>query len=189
MKMDVRKKKLFANPTSVATAGPKDCFGDYNGEIYVHKTGAKDTNWELITTGGDLSTKADLTGPGGTVPAAQLPNGTALAALATTEPAALEGTALTDADATIQPFADAVSQYQDKATLTTNRTTTLGTTSAVAGMIVRIVRAAGLANTRTIAGASTLFVFPSSATKAIEASFMHNGAYWIFLCWRYVRGL
>ena len=118
---------------------------------------------------------------------------TATKALTDTEPAALEGTALTDADSTIQPFSDAVSQYQDRATLTQNRTTTLGTTSAVAGMLVRIVRAAGLANTRAIAnggtGGGTLFTFSASAAKAIEATFFYNGAYWLLVGWRYVRGM
>ena len=119
------------------------------------------------------------------------PKSDALIALANTEPAALEGTALTNASATIQPFTDAVSQYQDKAVLTENRTTTLGVTSAAAGMLLRIVRAAGLAYTRTIAGSDgyTKYVFPADAAKAIEATFQHNGAYWIFLGWRYVRGL
>ena len=146
-------------------------------------------NADLATQQADGQT--DLVTPAARVAAEALaPKSDALIALANTEPAALEGIALTNASATIQPFTDAVSQYQDKAVLTDNRTTTLGVTSAT-GMLLRIVRAAGLAYNRTIAGSDgyTKYVFPANAPKAIEATFQHNGAYWIFLGWRYVRGL
>lgn len=89
------------------------------------------------------------------------------------------GTALTDADATIQ-VGGGNWRVLPAATLSTNRQLTLGTTSAVAGDQIELTRLDLTANTYTIinggAGAGTLLVFPVS--KLGCAKFQFDGTNW-----------
>ena len=107
----------------------------------------------------------------------------ATVALTDSEPPVKTGANLTDADATIQPVTDKASQYTlPDATLTANRTLTLGTTSAWAGLQVRIVRKDVTANTYAV---GTLFTFPAST--AMAAWFQYTGNYWIFISAGYIQ--
>lgn len=100
------------------------------------------------------------------------------------------GTALTDANATINPATDAASEYTlPVTTLTTARTLTLGNTgSPVTGAVVEIVRRDLTANTYTIKdnAATTLFTFGASPSRATAASFYFNGSNYAYLSFRYV---
>lgn len=108
-----------------------------------------------------------------------------LSLFATTETIIKGGANLTDADATIQPATDKASQYVlPAATLTTNRTVTLGTTSALTGLMVRIVRRDRTANTLAI---GAMFTFGASPTADMEAWFLYNGSYWVFLGAQYIQ--
>lgn len=114
---------------------------------------------------------------------------TALGAASTTNLALVlkpkEGAALTDANATIQPFTDKASQYTLPAsTLTTNRTLTLGTTGVLTGTLVRIARKDLTANTYAIANGGTnggtLLTFGASPTTIEAATFFYNGTDWVY---------
>lgn len=104
-------------------------------------------------------------------------------ALTDSEPPVKAGANLADTDATIQPATDNASQYTlPAATLTMNRTLTLGTTSAWAGLMVRIVRKDVTANTLAV---GALFTFPEST--AMAAWFQYTGNDWIFISAGYIQ--
>lgn len=91
------------------------------------------------------------------------------------------GVNLTDADATIN-IGQGSRRVLPAATLSSNRTVTLGTTgSPVTNEILRIERFDATANTLAIVnggpGAGTLYTFPVSVTRA--ADFQWNGTDWI----------
>lgn len=89
------------------------------------------------------------------------------------------GTALTDATTTIQPTGG-LNRVLPAATLTTARSLTLGTTGAVAGMRMRIIRRDVTANAYTIinggTGAGTIGVLVASKLNFFEAQF--DGTDW-----------
>jgi hypothetical protein len=89
------------------------------------------------------------------------------------------GAALTDANATIQ-IGDGGRRVLPDATLTDNRTVTLGTTSAVAGDIIELVRLDTEAFTLAVVnggpGAGTLLTYAVSA--ALYGCFKFDGTNW-----------
>jgi hypothetical protein len=94
------------------------------------------------------------------------------------------GTDLTDADQTLQPFADKASRYRMLAGVRTlSRTKTLGVTSAFAGLRVHIidyhVGAETLAITNGGTHVGTLFTTPASHTKPLDICCYCNGVDWI----------
>jgi hypothetical protein len=107
--------------------------------------------------------------------------------------AELEGSALTDASTTVNPGSDAVSQYVlPAATLTTNRTLTIGTSgSPVTGSLVRIVRQDLTGNTYAIAngggGGGTIFTFGATPTKVTALTVFFNGSDWVLVGFQYLK--
>lgn len=101
-----------------------------------------------------------------------------------------QGTALTDADQTLQPFTDKASEYVQATTLTANRTKTLGTTTVVTGTLVRIVRTDTAAKTLAVVNggtaAGTLFTFDASPTEIQAATFYYNGVDWLRVGFEYL---
>jgi hypothetical protein len=102
----------------------------------------------------------------------------------------LQGTALTDADQTLQPGTDAVSEYVQTTALGATRTKTLGTTSVVTGTLLRIVRADTAAHIMVIVNgggaAGTLFTFASAPSQKQGATFYYNGADWVLVGFEYL---
>jgi hypothetical protein len=100
------------------------------------------------------------------------------------------GTALTDANQTIQPVTDKSSEYVQSTALGASRTKTLGITSAVTGLLVRIVRTDTAAFTMPIANGGgaggTLFTFAASPTEKQAATFFYNGADWVLVGFEYL---
>ncbi len=104
-----------------------------------------------------------------------------------------DGTALTNADQTLQPATDKASRYRQVTTLTANRSKTLGTTSAFLGQTVFIQREDTGAFTLSVinggAGAGTLFTFEASPTEKQLAAFQFDGTNWALVGFYYiVRG-
>jgi hypothetical protein len=101
-----------------------------------------------------------------------------------------QGTALTDANQTIQPVTDKSSEYVQSTTLTTNRTKTLGTTSAFAGLMVNIAREDSAAFTLAVANGGTnggtLFTFAASPTEKQIVTLVYNGTDWVLGGFMYV---
>ncbi len=101
-----------------------------------------------------------------------------------------QGTALTDANQTLQPFTDKASEYVQTTALGASRTKTLGTTTVVTGTVVRIVRADTAAFTMPIVNgggsAGTLFTFGASPTEKQAASFYYNGTDWVLVGFEYL---
>jgi hypothetical protein len=169
-------------------------FGTQDIDFY---TTASRTLRLKIATGGAVSI-ADLGTPGGYVKAA----GTSglLSSVATVAVAdvgnlskvyrPLQGTALTNADQTLQPFTDKVSEYVQTAALTVSRTKTLGTTTVVTGTLVRIVREDTAAFTLVVANGGgaggTLFTFAASPTEKQAATFFYNGTDWVLVGFEYL---
>jgi hypothetical protein len=95
------------------------------------------------------------------------------------------GTALTDASATIQPGTDLASQYLAAVAETSNRTTTLGTTSALTGQLVYILRTSTAGFTRAVVNGGTnggtLNTFPASQTKPYLGGYLYNGTDWVLV--------
>ncbi len=136
---------------------------------------------------GDTSVEMPSLGtPGGFVKAA--PSSGALTSYALYTPKT--GTALTNADQTIQPFTDKSSEYVQSAALTVSRTKTLGTTTVVTGTLVRIVRTDGAAFTMLVVngggGGGTLFTFAANATETQGATFYYNGSDWVLVGFEYL---
>lgn len=96
-------------------------------------------------------------------------------------------TALTDADATVQPAAPNTSGYTiGAASQTANRTTTLGTAGPPqTGQMVSVTRHDLSNNQRAIVNggplAGTLYTFPASPTTSWIAWFQYNNADWQFV--------
>jgi hypothetical protein len=101
-----------------------------------------------------------------------------------------QGTALTNADQTLQPFTDKASEYVQTTALTANRVKTLGTTTVVEGTVVRIVREDTAAFTMEIVNGGgaggTPFTFAASPTEKQAATFYYNGADWILVGFEYL---
>lgn len=93
------------------------------------------------------------------------------------------GTALTNANQTLQPGTDRVSEYVSEVTLTANRTKTLGTTSVITGATLTIYRADSAAFTLAIinggTNGGTMFTFAASPPEVQGATFFYNGVDWV----------
>lgn len=130
---------------------------------------------DILGSGG--AAQIDLLDAAGVLAATNLEDATAELAV---EPAA--GANLTDASATLNPTAGVRLTWRKlpAATLTQDRTLTLGTTGAVAGMRVKITRLDVTGFAYTIAnggaGAGTLCVLPGGAQASVEAQF--DGTNW-----------
>jgi hypothetical protein len=102
----------------------------------------------------------------------------------------LQGTALTNADQTLQPFTDKVSEYVQTTALTVSRTKTLGTTTVTTGTLVRIVREDTAAFTLLVANGGgaggTLFTFGASPGQKQGATFYYNGSDWVLVGFEYL---
>lgn len=100
------------------------------------------------------------------------------------------GTALTDASATITPAADKASEYTlPAATLTANRTLTLGVTgSPVTGSLVQITRRDLTAHTFLVQddASTALFTFGSAPTAPQGICCRYNGTHYEFVSFFYV---
>jgi len=103
---------------------------------------------------------------------------------------AKRGTALTNADQTLQPFTDKSSEYLQSTTLTANRVKTLGTTTVVNGTVVRIIRTESAAFTLAVVnggvGGGTLHTFAASPTEVQAATFYYNGVDWVLSGFEYL---
>lgn len=92
------------------------------------------------------------------------------------------GANLTDANQTLQPVTDKASLYRQVTPLTANRTKTLGTTNAFAGLTVYIQREDTAAFTLAVVnggvGAGTLFTFAATPTEAQLCAFQFDGINW-----------
>ncbi len=97
----------------------------------------------------------------------------------------LQGTALTNADQTVQPCTDKVGEYVQTTTLTVNRAKTLGVTSCTTGWLVRLVRADSGAFTFTVVNGGTnggnLIVGAASPTETHGYTGVYNGADWVLV--------
>ena len=99
---------------------------------------------------------------------------------------------LTDASPTVNPGTDAASQYTlPAATLSVNRTLTLGTTgSPPTNLVVQVIRRDLTAHTFAIVnggtGAGTMLTFASAPASAQGASFYFDGTNWNLLNFFYV---
>ncbi len=100
------------------------------------------------------------------------------------------GTALTDANQTVQPFTDKASAYVQLTALTASRTKTLGVTTVVTGTTVYIIRADSAAFTMPIANGGTnggtLFTFGASPTEIQGVACGYNGVDWVLLGFVYL---
>jgi hypothetical protein len=100
------------------------------------------------------------------------------------------GSALTDADQTLQPFTDKSDQYVQSVALTSNRTKTLGVTSVVTGTVVRLVRSDTAAFTMAVVNGGTnggtLFTFASTPTEIQATTFYYNGVDWVLNGFEYL---
>jgi len=102
------------------------------------------------------------------------------------------GANLGDADATIQPFTDKASRYDlPVATLTANRTVTLGTTNVITNTKVSITRRDATNKTLAIvnggAGAGTKYTFLASPTTVERVTFRFDGTNWAMVDFEYVE--
>jgi len=104
----------------------------------------------------------------------------------------LTGTDLSDADQTLQ-VTSGCQWFLQPSALTAQRTKTLGTTGASAGVVVTIIRlgAAGTALQNMVianggTGGGNLYTFPQGVQFPIEASFRYDGTNWVLASWRYL---
>jgi hypothetical protein len=93
------------------------------------------------------------------------------------------GTALTDADQTLQPGTDKASNYDQALALTGDRTKILGTTSVETSLVVFISRLESSPSALTIANggpnnAEALYVFTGSQVNGKAAAFQFDGVDW-----------
>lgn len=93
------------------------------------------------------------------------------------------GTNLTDADQNLTPGTDKLSEYFQRTALTDNRTKELQNADTFTGQLVRVVRVDTAAFTLEIEADddSTLFTFPASLTKPMEAFFRKTAVEFEFL--------
>jgi hypothetical protein len=103
-----------------------------------------------------------------------------------------QGSNLTDTNATINPGSDLDSQYTlPAATLSTNRTLTIGTTGTpVTGLLVRIVRVDATGNTYAVinggTNGGTVFTFAASPTKIQAITVYYNGVDYVLVGFEYL---
>jgi hypothetical protein len=105
------------------------------------------------------------------------------------------GTNMTNANQTLQPFSDTASEYIQPATaaLTAARTKTIGTTSAFAGLLVRILRKDTGAFNMTIRNGGTnaadlVPTLPPATTSYWPAlTTYYNGSDWVVVGFEYVK--
>jgi hypothetical protein len=96
-----------------------------------------------------------------------------------------QGTDLTDANQTLQPGTEAVSEYTLAVALTANRTKTLGVTGAVLGDVVNINVPASMAFDLIINNGGTdlgtLVTAADSIAHAFQYAFFFNGVNWVLV--------
>ena len=142
----------------------------------------------------DQGTVSDLGGGGGTVTSVVAGQNVAVDSSTPAAPVvstgAKRGTALTDADQTLQPGTDKASEYAQTTALTANRVKTLGVTSAVTGQLCRIVRRDTAAFTLAVANGGTnggtLLTFGASPTGVQAATSYYNGVDWVLVGFEYL---
>jgi hypothetical protein len=157
-----------------------------------------DLIWQEVTFGGGTAhTSAPVTGDGSSGSPITLPAATDSAAgyMSAADKAGLDSNVLPasqnlgDASTTVNPSSDAASQYvMPAATMTANRTVTLGTGgSPTTGLLVQILRKDASANTLEIDGGSgALFTFGASPTAPQAATFQYSGSAWAFVAFYFV---
>ena len=141
-------------------------------------------------TGGSASPTAITPAAAAALLPAATPSAAGVAVAGTVAP--IQAALLTDASPTVSPGTDAASQYTlPAATLTANRTLTLGTGGSPAtNLVVQIIRRDLTAHTFAIVngggGGGTLLTFASGPATAQGASFYYDGTNWNFLNFFYV---